>query len=178
MATATRDLVFSTWSRMSGARPSGHESLLHQQLDAGQHQFRNDGHVRYTADNHTNIRLADFDNDSRPRSDHAGSRRRERAAPQHRCARPTSTHGFELVDPSSLPVDRFARCRLRRSQRRRLARPRDRESRPSSACVISTTINARRAAASCGLDGPFDNFGPTIAVAKFQRGRTTRRRAH
>ena len=64
------DLVFSTWSSMRRAAGEATNRYYINNSTAGSINFETTGTFG-TADNHTNVRLADFDNDGRPRSDHA-----------------------------------------------------------------------------------------------------------
>ena len=128
------DLVFSTWSRMSGgvAVQATNRYYINNSTP-GSINFETTGTFG-TADNHTNVRLADFDNDTDLDLITLVFDGRERAAPQRRCARPTSTQASSSwirLACRSAGSSPLARCRLRRSQRRRLARPGDRESRPA-----------------------------------------------
>ena len=150
------DLVFSTWSSQSGGEAMNRYYINNS--TPGSINFETTGTFG-TPDNHTNVRLADFDNDSRPDLitvvvDGGNVLHRNTGAAPYFGA------GFELLDPfnatdASRGVD-FADLNGDGSQDLVIAN--------RALLGLRYLNNDQCASGSClvGLAGPFDNFGPTI----------------
>ena len=155
------DLVFSTWSRMSGgvAVEATNRYYINNST-AGSINFETTGTFG-AGDNHTNVRLADFDNDGRldlitTVFEGTNVLHRNVGAPAYFDA------GFPLVDPFPSPDGSLSRG----------LDFADLNNDGSLDVVIANRgllslrylNNDQCASGSClgGLAGPFENFGPTI----------------